>query len=346
MQGNFYMISIPSDQSFNAHNPFAHPRVIRRMVLNNVAVTPKLKFNGKGFICALITSRCPVGCDHCMFFANMEEDKNQFNTMTPDRVNKLIKLVGDSNTGYLLVSGGGEVFLEPELIYQIVEKSPASLTWIVTSAFWAKKKSTAIKVIEEMYQAFLRGNIRKHNRRVCLRISIDSWHVKKLAKNTNDPFNYIVNIIKIFESTYSHQRDFFLQLHALKGDEHLIEQLRQRIKAIEMPSLSPIHWQEKATESAIALLMPSGYNFEVTFAKLLYSDIAADLRDLDLLEKRIDIWEKDAYVNERGRPGCLINADGSIGSNMLVIYDGRVAGGWQCEMPDVSINIDEDSYEN
>ena len=33
-----------------------------------------------------------------------------------------------------------------------------------------------------------------------------------------------------------------------------------------------------------------------------------------------------------------------MGTDMLVVYDGRVAGGWQSEMPDVPINIDTDNF--
>ncbi len=332
-------------QCLDPRNPFVRPRAIRAMVLAHVRVAPKIKFDGKGFICALINSRCHVGCAYCMFASNMIEGKSVFNTMTPERVNKLMQLVRDSNTEYLLVSGGGEGFLEPSLMYQIVEESTADLTWMVTSAYWAKRESQAIDVLEKMYQAFLRGSTEKPSRRVCLRISVDSHHVNKLADDATDPLKYIVNVINLFESTYSNQSGFFLQLHSIEGEEVLIEQLRQRIFAVEVPNVSLIHKNEKTTESAIVLRMLSGYEFEVTFAKLLLSDIAVDLRDARLLEKRVKIWEKDAYVNENGTSACKDNPDGTIGNDMLVIYDGRVAGGWQSEMPDVEINIDEDSYD-
>ncbi len=59
-----------------------------------------------------------------------------------------MKLVQDSNTGYLLVSGGGEGFLEPNLMYQIIEKTKADVTWMVTSAFWARDKDVARKILK------------------------------------------------------------------------------------------------------------------------------------------------------------------------------------------------------
>lgn len=71
-----------------------------------------------------------------------------------------------------------------------------------------------------------------------------------------------------------------------------------------------------------------------------------DLKDKKLLKERITLWERDAFINEQDKPAYQINSDGSLGTDMLIIYDGRVSGGWQSEMPDVSINLDKDSYTN
>lgn len=327
------------------NNPFLDPRNIRKMILDNVKITPKIQFSGKGFICALINSRCHIGCTHCMFSSNMDEKKNNLNTMTQQRIDKLMKLVKDSNTGYLLISGGGEGFLELPLMYQIIEKSNADLTWMVTSAFWAKDKSKAISILDNLYKAYVKGN--KHlnsTRRICIRVSFDNYHINKLSKYKKESLDYIINIIKIFESTYSNQNMFFLQLHAIEGENSLIKQLQQKTSAVQIKNTSSIHHNEKATESAVKLQMPSGYDFEITFAKLLLSDIAVDLRDKELLKKRVDIWEKDAFVNEKGSPSYHLNNNGSIGTDILIIYNGRAIGSWQSEMPDVSINIDKDNY--
>ncbi|WP_288391631.1 radical SAM protein, partial [uncultured Acinetobacter sp.] len=121
-------------------NPFDTPLILRKRILETVNVLPNFTLNGSGFICALITSRCPVGCTHCMFAANMLEPENSFNTFTEERIDKLISLVKDSNTNYLLISGGGEPFLYPNLMYRLAEKTSANLTWFVTSGFWAKNR--------------------------------------------------------------------------------------------------------------------------------------------------------------------------------------------------------------
>jgi hypothetical protein len=326
-------------------NPFEHARTWRQSIIGNVKVKPKIRFDGKGFICALITSRCPIGCEHCMFFSNMFEDKNTDNTMTQSRINSLMDLVRDSNTGYLLVSGGGEVFLEPDLMYQIVEQTRADVTWIVTAAHWGKDVERAKEIIGKMHDAFLRGEHRDHNRKICLRISLDSWHVQKIAVSSEHPLEYVMNIIRIFETKYSNEHDFVLMIHSLKGEEALVNDLCKAVSGEKLSRHDPIHDNLKFTESAFTIRLKSGYEFEVTFAKLLLSDLAADLRDKETLKKRIELFDKDAFHNERGKPAIKFNADGSIGPNMLVVYNGRVAGGWQAEMPDVPINLDHDNFQ-
>lgn len=327
-------------------NPFDNPRIWRQKFVKYAKLSPKIRFNGKGFICALINSRCPIGCEHCMFASNMSENKSSINTMTKRRISRLMKLVRDSNTGYLLVSGGGEGFIEPELMYQIVEETRADITWMVTGAHWAVNMENAVDVVNNMYNAYLRGGHRKNGRIICLRISLDSYHVEKIAPTVHHQFQHVLNLVKIFDANYAHDKNFVLMIHALQGEEELVEDLCKNLSAENIDRHNPIHDKVKVTEYAFTLRLKSGYEFEVTFAKLLLSDLAADLRDKEMLDKRIKIFEKDAFQNERGYPAIKYNADGKIGPNMLVLYNGRVAGGWQSEMPDVPINIDFDDFDN
>lgn len=275
----------------------------------------------------------------------MAEKRNSFNTMTSTRVDRLMKLVTDSKTDFLLVSGGGEGFLELDLIEHIAKKSTASLTWLVTSAFWAKKNENAKKILKKIYCAHIECKKNNPSRKLCIRVSIDTPHINQLHDAQACKFQHIKNLVYFFENTHTLQKDFFLQLHSLEGEEALIESLRKMLNAEKLPPTSEIHTAEKFTEHAITLKMPSGYCFEVTFAKLLLSDTAVDLRNEASLTDRISIWEKDAFINQKGLAGSHLNIDGKIGCDMLVVYDGRVAGGWQSEMPDVPINIDVDSYQ-
>ena len=325
-------------------NPFDHSGILRQEIISSIKLTPQIRYNGKGFICALITSRCPVGCEDCMFFSNMAESKNSYNTMTSQRISNLMKLVQDSNTGYLLVGGGGEGFLEPSLMYRIIEETKADVTWMVTSAFWAKDKDAAGKVLQSMHDAFLRGKHKEYGRKIVCRVSFDKFHVSALALPKQNPLQYIVNIIKLFEEHYSHEVGFVLMLHGLQGEETLVDRLCKEINGEKVVRDLPSDGDVKVTESAITIKLKSGYAFEVTSAKLLLSDLAPDLRNKAELKRKITIWEQDAFCNERGNPAVNYNPDGTIGTDMLVAYDGRIAGGWQSEMPDVPINVDLDDF--
>jgi hypothetical protein len=278
-----------------------------------------------------------------MFASNFNEGRLPTNTMPAERVQALLKLVEDSNTGYFLVSGGGEGFIELPLMYQIIEGSTADVTWIVSSGFWANTKQSTRRIINNCYAAHLRGNNKNPERETIIRISVDKHHIDRIGK-PHDPFGYLRRIVHAFEQDYANTPRFSLLLHSLKGEEILVKKLAKELSASIQDNFTMKHSDAKVTEKAMLLQLPSGFELPVSFAKLLLSDMAADLRDKELLAERIKIWETDAYVNEQDRTGLQVH-DGGYGNDMLVIYDGRAAGGWQCEMPDVSINIDYHDYE-
>lgn len=328
-------------------NPFEHPKVYRQKIIETIKLTPSIQFNGKGFICTLITSRCPVGCEHCMFSSSMLEAKNPVNTLTPENLSHLMKLIHDSNTGYFLVSGGGEGFLELDLMYRIAEETKADITWMVTCANWAIDENKAIEIIHHLHDAFIKGEQKKPGRKICLRVSIDSQHIEKIARKDMNPLQHIINVIKIFEREYPKEGNFCLMLHSLQGEEELIDELCHEIAGEGSSYHDLLHDRIKVTECALTVKLESGYSFEVTYAKRLLSDLSADLRNEDLVKRRVSVFDKDAYQNERGIPAVKYNGiNGEIGPNMLVLYNGRVAGGWQSEMPDVSINLESDNFKD
>lgn len=323
-------------------NPFQEPRVWRRRIIDTVDIPSTLNFSHPGFICALVTSRCHIGCEHCMFSSSMTEGRLPTNTMTPQRVQALLKLVEESNTGYFLVSGGGEGFLELPLMYQIIEGSTADVTWMVSSGFWANTDDNARSILKNCYDAHLRGNIKKPHRETIIRISVDEHHVERIG-SSQDRFDYIRRIVKVFEEYYFKTPNFSLMLHAIEEEGCLIEKLSVELKASIHTGIDVKHSAAKVTQRSVFFHFQSGFELPVTYAKLLLSDITVDMRDEESLAKRIRIWETDAYINEHNQPGLQIHNDG-YGNDMLVIYDGRVAGGWQCEMPDVQINVDYHDY--
>lgn len=207
----------------------------------------------------------------------MYESRNSINTMTEHRLTNLMKLVRDSNTGYLLVSGGGEGFLELDLIYRIIEETNADITWLVTSAYWATDKERAREIVHKMFDAFLRGKHNAYGRKICLRVSLDSYHVERICQPKQNPLQYIMNIVNIFENEYIHEDYFVLEIHSLEGEEELVNDLCKAISGEKLNRHDPLHDTLKATESALTVKLKSDYEFEVTFAKLLLSDLEPDL---------------------------------------------------------------------
>lgn len=331
-----------NEEVIEYQNPFNSPREWRRRIVDTVNISNKLRFTQRGFICALVTSRCHVGCLHCMFASSMAEKRSTTNTMTPSRVDSLLKLVKDSNTGYLLVSGGGEGFLELSLMYKIIEGSTADVTWMVTSGFWANSEANTKRILYNCHEAYERGISNNPDREIVIRISVDQHHIERIGSR-QDPLAHIRRIIRVFEQEHADNPGFSLMLHSLDGEQELIEKLVNQLGGSIQVINEKMHSNIKVTEKSVQVHLPSGFVFPVTFAKLLLSDMAADLRDKELLNQRIKIWEQDAYINENDSTGLQLHDDG-YGHDMLVIYDGRVAGGWQCEMPDVPISIDEHDY--
>ena len=132
-----------------------------------------------------------------MFASNMAEKRSETNTMTPDRVNALLKFVKDSNTGYFLVSGGGEGFLELPLMYRLIQGSSADITWMVTSGFWAHNEEKTKRILSECRAAHERGVSNNPDKEIDIRLSVDKHHVGRIGL-PQDLLSYVRQIIGVF----------------------------------------------------------------------------------------------------------------------------------------------------
>ena len=337
---------------------FHDPCVARNLILEHVKVEADWPFNGNGFICALMNTRCPLACTHCMFATIPDEEEDPWRRLDGPRVKKLLQFVTDANTGYLLVSSAGEGFLDTDLMYQIARDSTAGITWMVTSGFWGRRREHAIEVVDRLYEAFREGQARFPYRQLFVRLSVDHHHVEQISNPGDSPLAYLQNIVRVFEDRHFDAQGFHLMLHSLEGEERLVADLSNVLGAELMPydgsaatedgndGLHPagFHQKVKVTEGAKVLRLPSGYLIDVTFAKLLLSDLSADLTDAETLRQRLAVFDQDAFVNAKGNPALMFNPDGTVGPNILVSFDGSIAAGWQSEMPDVSLNLDVHSF--
>jgi hypothetical protein len=340
--------------AFLKQNPFTVPLLIRKMIRDHVRVKVDWQFTGKAFICALVNTKCPIGCTHCMFATIPDMEDDPWQRLDHRRVSKLLQFVEESNAGYFLVSSAGEAFLDLNEMYEIAKESRADFTWMATSGFWAQRKDNAVSILDNLYTAFCKRQKERSYRRLFLRISLDSFHVEKLARSDSERIEYLMNIVSLFDQHYSTAQGFYLMLHALEGEEWLVKELADVLGAnlvstqhaeLMNASIHPVgfHKSVKVTESAIAMQLPSGYCIEITFAKRLLSDLSAPLHDLQF-KRRLEIFDRDAFINEGGNPAIKYNNDGSFGPNILVSFNGNVSI-WQSEMPDVDLNIDHYNFE-
>ncbi|MEE9130367.1 MAG: hypothetical protein V3T84_10130 [Phycisphaerales bacterium] len=295
-----------------------------------------------------------------MFASIPDEEEDPWECLDGPRVDKLLRFITDANTGYLLVSSAGESFLDIDLLCRIARDSTADITWLVTGGFWGKRQEQAAGVVRRIHKAFAEGQARLPYRKLFVRLSVDQHHVKQISKGGEPPLAYLQNIVHAFEQHRRTTPGFHLMLHSIQGDEDLVTALAGVLDAdlLTLQESEPMqdadgalhpagfHHQVKVTESAGVLRLPSGYLMEVTFAKLLLSDLSADLTDAEALRKRIAVFDRDAFVNAKGNPALMFNPDGTVGPNILVSFDGSIAAGWQSEMPDASLNLDVHSFQD
>lgn len=96
---------------------FKEPQHYRDLILKNVCIkADKKNFSEKSFICVSFTRFCPVGCSFCFFSsAPAAKEKTISDAFTEEGLERFIQFANDSNLGYLLVSGGGEPFMENDV---------------------------------------------------------------------------------------------------------------------------------------------------------------------------------------------------------------------------------------
>jgi hypothetical protein len=120
-----------------AEYAFGHPDIFRQSILENVRVENIETFHGKSFACVWPTKFCPVGCDCCFFkspkCAGTEHAAD--NTITPEGREKLIRFINDANVREFVIAGGGEPFLERELMKQIAAHVDAEKLFFLLAVF-------------------------------------------------------------------------------------------------------------------------------------------------------------------------------------------------------------------
>ena len=84
-----------------------------------------------------LTKLCPANCEHCFSRSNMHrssgiEEKYQFSEYGVER---LIKFINDSNSLYVMMSGGGEPMIHKKAVNSIIRQAKTDRIVIVTNYY-------------------------------------------------------------------------------------------------------------------------------------------------------------------------------------------------------------------
>lgn len=294
------------------------------------------EFNGKGIACVFLTRFCPVSCDFCFFKSlpqnSIKTEKDAFNQIGMDN---LITFINKAKLAYLLVSGGGDPFTEFDNILKLIKETNVDKIVLVTSGFWATSKQKTFAYLNKIYE-----NI--NNKEVVLRLSYDEYHTKKLSSKT------IYNIIEAFEKHFCSNKNFKFRVHTMIDDPAIndfLNRFSEKIRHTEIVNLN--------TDSEIVLKinpydykvkLKNGFSFEIGFASKFYPDGKIDMRNLDIVKRNLEVFERDLRNSQNYNSSVALNNDGSKGLDFWINYNGNICT-WGNQVPDNIQNIYFDSYE-
>lgn len=320
---------------------FDNPQYYRDLFLNHpMILEPQIPIIGKSFICVSFTRFCPVKCSFCFFSSSPAHKKRTIaDALTNTGLDKFIDFANDSNLGYLLVSGGGEPFLEKKHLMKVVEHVKSDKIVLVTSGNWAKSKKGAMNIVDQLYAAF---SMRKSPTNLILRLSVDEEHSR--GGLGIDP---ALNLINIFREKFPNLDRFKLQFHSLINDptvDKVLDIYRDQIDSIKDFTLkSDAETVLKVNPAEKLISFVDGYSLKVNYAKIFHSNLKVDMHDQKIIDENYNIFEWDMQESETGNPSVVTNMDGSIGYDFWVNFNGNVTT-WGNQLPDNIYNIYEDSH--
>ena len=316
---------------------FKKPQYYRNLILKNIKKDlVKEEFKGKGIACIFLTRFCPVSCDFCFFKSlpqnSTKTEKDAFNQIG---MNNLITFINKANLAYLLVSGGGDPFTEFDNILRLINEANVDKIVLVTSGFWATSKQKTLTYLNKIYK-----NMK--DKEVVLRLSYDEYHTKKLSSKT------IYNILETFENHFCSSNNFKFRVHTMIDDPAIndfLNQFSERIKYRELVNLN--------TDSEIVLKinpydykikLKSGFSFEIGFANKFYPDGKIDMGNIDIVNRNLEVFDRDLRNSQNYNSSVALNNDGSKGLDFWINYNGNICT-WGNQVPDNIQNIYFDSYE-
>ena len=302
----------------------------------------KKKHSAYSLACVWPTKLCPLGCETCFFRSSMdhkslEKEEYQFSNKG---LEKLITFINDSNNGYLMLSGGGDPMICPDLIEKIIRDVKSKRIIVITSGFWGKSEKQTKKTIDRLYEAIQNRKYKGYGD-VVLRISIDAFHRKQIGNN--DAYK---NIINVFRKYYKDAKHFSLLFHSLRKDtvvEEIANEMNAELKIVGYNTSDNKYVNKIMVEKAEFKI--EDYTFPVSYSKLFNSNVMVDLTEKNIVEENIKIINEDMKTSEQNNPTYVLNMNGEKGTDYWINYNGNVTS-WMNQDPDNIYNVYKDSYKD
>lgn len=323
-----------------ARKAFSDPQPVRDRILRQVRIRHEgtEEFSNRPSVYVFPTRFCPVGCTFCYFASPMGKQKTRENAFDDEGTEKFIAFTQDANPAGIVVSGGGDPFVELDKVVKIVSEARADKITLVTSAFWARSPDKVKEVLRRLSEAVKRN---PHAPEVILRLSIDEFHKIRV------PLKCHANIIKAFSEEYLGQEKFRLMVHSLRGDGAMTE-LEGLLQSSDYGL--PVTSRGDVDEISSEIVLDNGLQVKVRRVDIFNANQEIDLNNITLPQVDANFRafaRKNTYKATRGdgriMMGIQTNARGEDALDFLINYDGLMEV-WASSMPDNRSNMYEETY--
>ena len=300
------------------NNIYQSPTLFLRELQEQFVMPSQKRCEGKSVIVVFFTKICKGGCETCFFgsTANKPSEFTEAKELSDEGLDKFIDFVNASNSGYLMISGGGEPFEKPQYIIKTIEHVMSDKIVIITSGYWANSIQLCEKHLCSLVNAVQK---RGDNIEVVLRVSVDKHHAKKLGTSG------IENIIRTIEEKYADIPNFILQIHTMRNDETVPELIIQ-LEGLRLP------YTDKSIEvhknkNRYVFKTKKGMQIVVEEAKLFYSLMKQNLteKESERLLKAKEVFFDDLVNNHHGIFSQVRHGDGTFGLDYVINYNGNVS---------------------
>lgn len=314
---------------------FKQPALFREMILENVRIPAKVKFDGGSVLYMWLNKTCPVGCEFCFYKSPKKENKPSANELTEEGVDNVINFTNDAKLDKLVLSGGGEPMLDIEKVNKLAKQIKTESFVIATSGFWAKTELNTDKYLSQLLESS-RENLHQHT--TFIRLSLDSGHLEKLSRGKG--FEYVKNIINWFSKNVPNDLKFKLLIHTM-DEETTVENLLNELSVTER-----IDRNDNARRST-QIQLRDGLNFGIEYSKVFDSNPLIDLKDENKETYHDEIFrEFTDYLTYRrgGNMSLQFHGKNPKGLYFLLTYDGTTTI-WGATPPDNETSIYKDDYQ-